>query len=355
MVITHPVQVTPHWLTETLQQGGFLTNGQVEEVAHRVPDHHFGATAHVAFVTPTYSANATGQLPASLFLKMADPQSHREMLGRGKSEVAFYRAMSDTPPPRAIPICYSAEFDPETRLSHFLLEDLSTTHFQRPMPLAPSLVHCEQIVAALATHHAHWWNSPRIESVLHARPTEKELEIVKERLWNSFPAFMDYVGDTLLPYQRQLYEKLAASDLMDRVATRLLRGDNITVVHGDSNLQNFMLPRDRYTHHVIILDWQLWGVNIATSDLAFLIAKSWSRPRREVVEQTLLRHYHRVLTEQGINYSWDALWHDYRTSVLVSALIPVGQVRRKQSPGLVFWGMENTTAACMDLGWEELL
>jgi hypothetical protein len=105
-----------------------------------------------------------------------------------------------------------------------------------------------------------------------------------------------------------------------------------------------------------LIDWQLWEVNVATNDLAFLMAHKWSPYRRAALERSLLQEYHERLTSHGVaNYDWDTCWRDYRESVILMTLVPIGQFRRKQHPAVIWTGLENIMAAFQDLSCEELL
>ena len=90
--------------------------------------------------------------------------------------------------------------------------------------------------------------------------------------------------------------------------------------------------------------------------MAFLIALHWSAARRQALEQGLVRSYHATLLRHGVaDYTWDQRWNDYRESVIVMALIPIGQHRRGMPPCVVWYGMEQSLAAFDDLGCAELL
>jgi len=47
-----------------------------------------------------------------------------------------------------------------------LLDDLSPTHVQRPLPVPPSLRDSERIVDSLARIHAHWWNHLQLRTTI---------------------------------------------------------------------------------------------------------------------------------------------------------------------------------------------
>jgi hypothetical protein len=181
-------------------------------------------------------------------------------------------------------------------------------------------------------------------------------DAVRRRLEASVPAFMETLGEALLPWQRQLYERVLASSLLAQRAQRLRTAHMMTLSHGDAHPGNCLLPRDPARDRVVLIDWHLWEIGVGTDDLAFLMARGWSAHRRAALETALLHSYHQRLLERGVaGYSWSACWHDYRTSVALTTLTPIGQVRRKLAPGVIWMGLENSTAAYRDLECDEVL
>ncbi|MGH2347368.1 MAG: hypothetical protein ACRDG4_19235 [Chloroflexota bacterium] len=64
----------------------------------------------------------------------------------------------------------------------------------------------------------------------------------------------------------------------------------------------------------------------------------------------MLETYHRHLIEYGVEqYDWDTCRRDYRESVALTTLIPIGQFRQKVTPDVPWSGIEDSTAAFEDL------
>ena len=130
----------------------------------------------------------------------------------------------------------------------------------------------------------------------------------------------------------------------------------VTLIHGDAHMGNLMLPRETEHQRVILIDWHLWNIHLATIDLAFLIALHWSPGRRLLLEKPLLQRYHDHLLEHGVTgYTWDNLWQDYRMAVIVMTLIPIGQFRRKSPAGVIWFGLQDSMVAFEDLDCGEML
>ncbi len=356
VLITDVGQITPEWLTDKLRAGGVLHGGEVSQVTVVSQASNRGIFANTASLAARYSEDASGSAPARLFLKMSKPGLHAELLAKGQREVSFYQAMAVAPQSFPLPGCYDAVYDAETGHSHLLLDDLSETHFQKPYPLPPSPGHCEMVVEGLARLHAHWWDSPRLRTELGGLGVEGAAGERHRRLAETFPGFMDFLGDALLPAQCRMYEQILASPLLSRREERCRETRRVTLLHGDPHPGNFMLPKDSDRGQVILVDWHLWEMNVATDDLAFLIAHQWSPHRRAALEKPLLQQYHRHLIARGVeNYDWPDCWDDYRGSVAVMTLVPIGQFRRKQHPAVLWSGLETSTAAFQDLNCAEVL
>jgi hypothetical protein len=347
--------LTPAQLTAILSTCGVLEKGRVTLIDWDTQTFNQGYTSQVALLKPHYSKGSAGKRPANLFYKHSRTDTHPEIQARGRREVEFYRAMGSLPPTGAIPACYYAAAD-EAGEAGLILEDLSPTHMQRPLPIPPSNRLCELIVESLAQLHAQWWNHPDLGTRIGARLTEEQARQSRLRLEGTFPQFVDYLGDALLPAQRGILERTLASSYLTRLAERLSGLRQVTLIHGDAYTGNLMLPRDPLAQRVVLVDWHLWDIHIATFDLAFLIALHWNTTRRAILEIPLLRHYHAQLAALGVeNYPWVDFWNDYRLGVILMTLIPIGQFRRGSPAGVVWFGLQDSLAAFGDLNCAELL
>lgn len=356
MIIQSVEQITPAWLTDVLTTDGILQRGEVVGVGFDTDSFNKGFVSRIARLTVRYSEDVVEDLPTHFFLKMSKPDLHIEVLKAGRHEIEFYQAMTRFPEnPVPIPYCYDAAYDETNGQSHLLMSDLSETHFQRPLPLPPSNRHCELIMDSLAQLHAFWWGHPLLGNGLGARYTQEEDDQSRARFEKTLPDFLDYLGDGLLPQHKGHYERVLASSWWERAAKRLINLDRVTLTHGDAHTGNLMLPHDIEAGRVALIDWHLWGIDMAAMDLAFLMALHWSPARRAVLEVPLLRRYHQQLTANGVDYSWEALWDDYRQAVVTMTLIPVGQFRRKSPAGVIWFGLQDSLAAFDDLHCEEIL
>jgi thiamine kinase-like enzyme len=314
-------QVTPEWLTSALQRTGALPRGRAVGVAPGEPTKTFASQTWRLHVT--YSGDAPAEAPTRLFLKSSSPE-----LAPGESrpdwidkEVVFYRvvaaAMDDAP---SAP-CYDAGFDPDTGASHLLLLDLSDTHETCGDPLHER--NAERAVERLACLHAFWWDHPRLGEDVGSFPTYE----VRQQRWadadEAVSGFIAELGDQLPEEWRLAYSRVAGS--LPHLGQRQMQGLNMTLIHGDAHLGNFLFPREASGGVTHLIDWQFWNPNIGSTDLAFMIATDWEPSVRRKLEHPLIRRYHHTLLKHGVQgYDWDSCWNDYRLSVaLVSIFIPV--------------------------------
>ena len=143
------------------------------------------------------------------------------------------------------------------------------------------------------------------------------LDVVNTR--KHFARFADTLGNRLSASGRQIYERTLAS--LPGLWERVTRRKGLTLIHGDANLSNVLLPHDPDQESAMIIDWQLWGISFAAEDLAHLIALFWDKEDRQGMEKELLMRYHQGLIRYGVeNYQWADCWHDYRLAVILRVL-----------------------------------
>jgi len=167
------------------------------------------------------------------------------------------------------------------------------------------------------------------------------------------PAFIDALGDGLTAEARTVFERVFGSSLQPWM--RLTDPRGLTVIHGDAHTWNFLFPRSG-EGAAFLVDWQLWHVDVAARDLAFLMALHWYPTRRRELERPLVRYYYEGLLAQGReDYSFDELWLDYRRSAVRNLTIPILFWSRGMKPEGWWHRLECALAAYRDLACDELL
>lgn len=298
--------------------------------------------------------SAAADAPATLILKTGLAGRAGATLESGHNEVAFYAGVAAATPAGLLPYCLDAAWDAATRDWHLLLEDLTDSHFiATAWPLPPAEAQCALIVSTLARFHAAWWDDARLGTEIGIWLDEqlpKRLGDFADR----FAGFADQLGDRLTPERRQLYERFMQA--APRLAERYRARRNMTVAHGDAHVWNCLIPKQANNGDARLFDWDAWHIDLATDDLAYMMAMHWYPDRRARLERSLLDRYHATLVARGVaGYDRAALQADYRLSVLWQIRRPLWQMA-VGIPPVIWWNnFERIMLAVDDLGCAELL
>ena len=107
---------------------------------------------------------------------------------------------------------------------------------------------------------------------------------------------------------------------------------------------------------VRLFDWEGWRVDVATDDLAYMMALHWFPDHRRRHERDLLDCYHAELLAHGVSgYDRRALDDDYRLSVLWQIATPVWQAANNIPSGIWWHHLERIFLAIDDLGCRDFL
>jgi phosphotransferase family enzyme len=345
-----PLAAEAGYLTNVLRRSGTLGAGRVCEVV--TPKPFVKQRSRTFRLRLSYEGPASGA-PASVILKMGHLDGSGRSSYANRREIAFYRDVGPALPDRMIPYCFEAVEATDTSAWHLLLEDLTDSHFiATEPPLPPADSQCREIIDAWAKLHAAWWNDPRLGTSVGNWPAAGW-----ERYLGGFPdqlaPFIDRFGDVLPIERRELYNRIV--DQRSRLAERFATRQNLTLVHGDAHWWNCFLPR-RGGGAIRLIDWEDWRVDIATSDIAYMMAMMWFPDRRRVFERPLLDRYHAALLARGVDdYDRQAFKDDYRLSVLLLTLRPVAQAALNIPPRVWWPNLERIFMAVDDLGCRDLL
>ena len=316
-VLTDPAEATPERISQMLRDGNALGRGRVVAVGI---ERESSYTSTIARLALSYSEDTVPETPSRLLLKLCRLDSQQRVVGkeRRRSEVVFHTRVAAMMPDPPIVRCYHAAFDEKTGASHLLFDDVSETHFQAEPSVPPPPRQLASAMEALADFHAFWWDHPALGST-DPLPSRESIGRHIGSTRATFSRFAAECAAALSSEQLDLYatvlEKLPS--LYERVTTR----ENLTLIHGDANLSNVLLPRNPDSARSLIIDWQLWGTSFAAEDLSHLIALSWNREHRKSIEGESLRRYHeRLCRRLTSRWSWTDLWDDYRRAVILRVL-----------------------------------
>jgi hypothetical protein len=335
-------------LADALRRSGTLGDGRISSVV--VESSRITELSRIIRLRLTYEPAADGP-PSSLILKTSRPERLSGGWNGGRHEVAFYDQVAAAMPTAVVPRCFEAFFDTETDDWHLLLEDLTDSHvIATAWPLPPTMEQCERILRAYARFHAAWWDDPRLGASVG---TWTDADAMEQGLVDRFARFTDLVGDRLSRERRDLFERVLQA--APRLFARYQSHGNLTIVQGDAHVWNSFLPRDG-GDDVRLFDWDSWRIDVASDDLAYMMAMHWYPDLRRRIERPLLDRYHTALVAHGVHgYDRRALDDDYRLSVLWHITTPVWQATNDISPVIWWNNLERILLAVDDLGCRDLL
>ncbi|HCI78143.1 MAG TPA: hypothetical protein DHW02_00460 [Ktedonobacter sp.] len=322
--------MTPTELTELLYQEESLQQGRILDV-HITENQAFNS--HIQHLKVSYSPDAIPQLPTELVAKKNVPTDWGKEAGR--DEVAFYQFIAQQPQrfPMIIPYVV-ATYDEQTGDSLLLLQDLSATHHppvtrqqQILLDAVPDDTTLHSVVETLAAFHAGWWEHPQ----LGTPPLALDSYFVDEEHFREYCQWLNQNWQSCLAAEGHWLPQDVISDINEilrllpgawerYLAKRFPTRHQLTLVHADAYLANFLVPYTYEGGRVYMMDWQgPWG-GIGAYDLVMMCASFWTSAQRQENkrEETMLRRYVAALQAHGVtNYTWDQLMEDYRLMVLV--------------------------------------
>ena len=342
----------PAYLTAALRKAGALDRGAVREV--KVLHERDTVVSHIVRLGLRYVGESDGA-PQSLILKTAHAAFAKTLANGGRHEVAFYTQLAPKMPRGLVPRCFDGHFDEESLIWHLLLEDVTDSHeIGTQWPLPPSREQAMAIVTTLARLHAAWWDHASLGEAVGTWASAEDSATDMETFAGHYDRFADTLGDRLSEERRLLYRRLVEQSA--RLSERYHSRRHVSIVHGDAHTWNFLLPRAGVADTVRIFDFDLWGIDVPTSDLAYMMAMQWYPERRQALERALLNHYHETLIAHGVTgYTRGALDRDYRWSVLWHITKPVWQWSLNIPPVIWWNNLERVMMAVEDLGCEEFL
>lgn len=241
-------------------------------------------------------------------------RAHPE-LERGH-EILFYDRVARSLPSESLAPAVAWAHEPSRAAIMVIFEDLPGYARQPPSHLPPPLPVGEMMVDTLASIHAARWSNPPLALLGLALPDSEEIEARVVAAADRVTRLTSAHGHALGAHTTRIL--LQVIDQMPRILLRLQDPTAMSVVHDDVHVGNFLLPHHQGTAR--LLDWQTWIPDMATRDLAHMIAYFWFPAARNDLELPLLRRYHDALQSRSIDYDWEMLWHDYRISVIRKVL-----------------------------------
>lgn len=331
-------QVTPEWLSKVLEQNDQWTNGAITELE----------ISNSYETNPSYMAQlrAKGAQSDQTFvfhLKIGKP----ERIALMEKETRLYRSVFEFANVMPLPHCYGYSYNPNSKNSWLLLEDLSDSHFNLPWPLPTTKKQTEVVVGALANLHGAFWGDNSTAAV----PSEEELEFKSD---DEISGFIEILKGRLSRKRIGIIDKISSA-YPELIMNRIQNKSSLTLCHGDVHTGNILVPRNENDNTVYLIDWQTYSKWIGASDVSRIISGFWYPDQRHKMELEMLHRYFELLTQHHNvqNYNWNHFWYDYRLSIVGHLYQVIGIPADFAS---IWWSpFEQLFCAFEDLNCEELL
>lgn len=313
-LITQPNEATPSLVTAVLEQRGILQNGRIASIQITHTDRDNFANEHILALT--YDGIVKPAVPEKLLLRISFP-------GKGwPNEPRFINdivpVMSARWPSRPLPLvtAYEAVYDPVSKSSYLLREDISQTHFKAQGNADYYTRCCEQVMAGWALVHATFWEHPQLTSLVGPLMTDALMDGFLQDGQQNLPRLLHTMDAHLSSRQKEIL-KLVPSKWPERRRQRNIAGQGATLGHHTASPEVILFPHDPETHDIKITTWEPWRVDNGTIDPAYYMGFWWSKAERVALERPMLAHYHQQLVANRVdNYSWDDCRYDYRASII---------------------------------------
>ncbi len=324
-------------ISQLMQRNGSLTRGSVVTAVMQ-PAPYQATLSSIERAELRYSEDAQGDLPSGVLIKSCTPTSF--MLGA--AEVRFYRAMREQQTLLHLTPVYGTDIDEQAQTACVIMGEFAATP-PSEWPIPPQPAACTRAVEALAAFHAQFLCAP------FARDTWADQHASgrfgAQRFGTLAGTLIERLGDGLSAARRRLLEHLSHA-YPEAQQARFDRHPLAGVVHGDAHFWNILQSE---SGDVALIDWQLWGADLVTADLAYMIALHWFAERRTRFERDLLWRY-----ADRLGVAADTVWESYRFSV--AGLLPRCLLYAAFLPAAIWWPhLERAFNAYDDLGCAELL
>jgi hypothetical protein len=324
-LITRPDQVTTAWLTDVLTRSGALSYGRVQSYELGTGHGNWSTSAQLRL---TYTLDASGECPRSLFLKMVDTDTG-DGESFGDSEVTYYTRDYRDVPHAPLLKCYDALYDREQGRYHLLLDDVSETHIAASEK-SPTLEYGLALAEGLATLHARWWCAERLTQGGEVMPSASHIRQFVDIAGPGVDPILGRFSHQLKPEWHSTIREIFQEHPQAKIR-RASDPNGFTIIHGDVGCGNVLVPRQG-DRPIYIIDRQPFNWSLTTwlgvYDLAYAMVLDWDTEIRRQYELPILQNYHHHLLLNGVqNYSWNQLYTDYRLCVVMGVYIAVEYCR----------------------------
>ncbi|MDE2861176.1 MAG: phosphotransferase [Chloroflexota bacterium] len=307
--------VSPAWLTDALRAGGALGDASVTAFICEPINEGKGFISQVARLRLDYDDDSIDS-PRSVLLKLPstapDLQMLADRLGHGRREVHFYKEVAGSGLLNA-PLSYHCDVDDSTGCTVLLLEWLIDAR-QGDSVAGCTREEAYRSIVRMARFHAHWWNSPLLDSLGWMPRKDDEADTYRELYAEAWSLFLALAGDFMPDGIRRIGDRLAED--LPRIKAMLSRPPR-TVIHGDFRLDNCFFREEDGSIEPIVFDWEFCARGRGAYDVATFLSEALTPEQRRAEEMDLLQAYHDALLGGGATgYSFEECLRDYRLSML---------------------------------------
>ncbi len=231
-VITDIHQITSDWLTQTLRSEGYLKRGHI--IDFDITATGETSSAQYAHLNVKYADGSTPCPSAYLFFKHTKPDRNTERICiSNRTEAQFFQTVASDLNLPVVP-CYHIGHTSDWKQAHFLMADMSPTHWTLTDLPDPSADHILQgRVDALAKLHAYWWEHPKLGREIGTAWTSALFQKQQERVIERLSRFQTVAGHNLSQNRLKTPQLLLTSSSWNLLNSTLESMQNVTLTHGD--------------------------------------------------------------------------------------------------------------------------
>ena len=308
-------EITPLWLTEALHSKGSSSSASVTCYSVENIGEGKGFMNQVARLRLEYD-DEPGDLPRSIIVKLPSRdlvlKTVADKLGGDQREVRFYEEVV-TNDFLQTPYIYYSAIDQVTGNTILLLEDMTDAR-QGDSVAGCSLAEARLAIRQLARFQSSWWESSHLERLDWMPLVDAETGVYQELYAGAWESLVKKAGSGMPRDLRLVGERL--SHEIPKIKAELTVPPR-TILHGDYRLDNCFFGTPSSSRSLVVFDWEFCARGRGTYDVATFISEAFPPRQRRREEMALLRMYHSLLTEHGIDdYSFEECLRDYRISML---------------------------------------
>ena len=355
-----PEEITPQWLTGALRENNIIREANVVSTSAEGIGAGAGFLGQLAKIAITYDRAEAGA-PRSLIAKLPTLDPGGREIGNlfrfYEREIRFYEDLADGLEINAPKRYYSAMDVPGDEYL-LLIEDLAPA-LVGDEAAGVSVEQSERAIRNLATFHAAWWESPRLEMLdwmpFVNAPVHQSAQQSYQQAW---PKFCELFGDKISSRMMGIGEEMREHiiDLLNAMEPQPR-----TIIHGDFRGDNVFYGDGTTAPAFTAIDWQISSKGRGIFDVAYFLCTSIDPVLRKAHEERLVRLWHDAISESNdtTSYTFDDAFHDYRVSALYMhtyTVIALGSMDFANERGLMLFNewLRRRAMAIEDLDCGEL-